>query len=144
MDNPVQGKAGQCLDYRMHVIGHNDPRQKPLALTVKMQQRISNHLRGAGVFQPAGAVSLIGEALDSTAKARTAGVVGLFTTTELQFGFPGADDCGGNRVNKAESEKLHSSCLIEVREVATIVPGLVRAGRLGSRVVFLHGPFCLH
>ena len=103
-----------------------------------------DHLSDAGVFQPAGAVSLIGETLDSAAKARTAGIVGLFATTELQFGFPGGDCRGGNRVNKAEGEKLHRSRFIEVREVATIVPGLVRAGRLGSRLVILHESYCLH
>ena len=128
----------------MHVIGHNDPRQKPVALTVKMQQRIPDHLRDAVVFQPAGAMSLIGVTLDSAAKPRTAGVVGSFATTELQLGFPGGDDFGGNRVNQAESEKLHRSRFIEVWEVATIVPGLVRARRPRSR----GGPFdrlhCLH
>ena len=117
----------------MHVIGHNDPRQKPIPLTVKMQQCILDHLPDAGVFQPAGAVSLIGETLDSAAKARTAGIIGRFATTELQFGFPGGDHRGGNRVDKAESEKLHRSRFIEVREVATIVPGLVRAGRPRSQ-----------
>ena len=134
---PSIGKAGQCLDYRMHVIGHNDPRQKPIPLTVKMQQCILDHLPDAGVFQPAGAVSLIGETLDSAAKARTAGIIGRFATTELQFGFPGGDHRGGNRVDKAESEKLHRSRFIEVWEVATIVPSFVRAGRPRSRVVFV-------
>ena len=89
----------------------------------------------------------IGVTLDSAAKPRTAGV-GSFATTELQFGFPGGDDFGGNRVNQAESEKLHRSRslakFIEVWEVATIVPGLVRARRPRSRGGPFHRLHCLH
>ena len=126
----------------MHVIGHDDPGQKRVPLTVEMQQRIPDHLCDAGVFQPAGAVSLIGVTLDSPAKLRPAGIIRRFATAELQFGFPGGDRRGGNRVNQAEGEKLHRSRFIEVRQAATIVPSLVRAGRPRSQVVILDEFHC--
>ena len=89
-------------------------------------------------------MSPIGVTLDSPAKLRTAGIIRRFATAELQFGFPGGDHLGGNRVNQAEGEELHRSRFIEVREVATIVPNLVRAGRPRSQGGIFDKFHCLH
>jgi hypothetical protein len=41
------------------VVGHNTPRQQPIALAIKVEQRLLDKLADAPVAQPTGAMALV-------------------------------------------------------------------------------------
>ena len=128
LHDTTQREPRQCLDQRVYMVGHDDPRQQAIALAVEMQQRVLDHSGYALVAQPARTMPLVGVAFDSLAQICAARIVGTFLAGELQLSVPGCYDVGGDRVGQAEGNELDGAGHVEMGEVAAAVPSPLRGG----------------
>jgi hypothetical protein len=127
MNDVAQSISFELFGHCVHVIRHDCPSKQPIAFTVEMAQRILDNRSDRGSFQNTGATTAIYEAFE--------------TNISILIGLGGREDSlvdsPGEAVSKSKNDSLHDSAAVEVRQVPSLVPTSVRAGRPRSREAFI-------
>ena len=111
------------LNHDMDVVGHDCPREKPIALAVKESERVLDETRNFGTSQDARATSSI----DQPIKPLEAILVGRSGREN------GVVDAARKTVGQTKRDGLHDSATVEMRQISSLVPAPVRARGPRSR-----------